>query len=101
MVGFVPIPNEESEISGGLVVWDWNHGSSVHIKRAKPSGSPVHPGGGEVRVAADLILSLELVCVVRPWRDGAVSSQHPILPRILPLFDPIPKNKKVEHYDEE
>lgn len=90
MANFVPIADEEGEISGRRGVGDGDDGPGIYVEGTEASGGSVHTCGGEVCVAADLVLGLELVCVVGVGRDGAISSQHPILPRIFSLFDSIP-----------
>lgn len=90
MTGCVPIADEEAEISSGGGVGDRDDGPGVYVERPKASGGSVHARGGEVGVAAYLILSLELIRVVQVRRDGAVSSQYSVLPRILSLLYPIP-----------
>lgn len=62
----------------------------MHVQGTKAAGGPLHSGGGEVCVASNLILRLELVGVVSTGRDGAASSQDAILPRVLPLLDAVP-----------
>lgn len=89
--GNVPVTDEEGEVSVGGGVGDGDDGPGVNVEGAEASGGSVHESGGEVGVGADLVLGLELVGVGGVGRDGAVGSQHTVLPRILSLLYTIPE----------
>jgi len=97
-----PITNQQREIPSRRAVRHRNTRPRVDIERAVPTSSSVHRRRREISVAPNLILSLKLVREIRARRNGAVCSKDPILPRVLPLFDPVPsyEERLVEAVDD-
>lgn len=90
VASLVPVANEQGEIPVGLRIRHRDLRPLVDIQSAEATGGPLHPGGEKVSVTSNLVLSLKLICIVRARRNGAVGPQDSILPRVLPLLDPIP-----------
>jgi hypothetical protein len=86
----VPVADEDGDVAVGA---GEGHGDDVAVvddDAAEAAGGALQAGGGEVEEAADLVLDLELVRPVPAGRDGAVGAEHPVLPAVLPVLDPVP-----------
>lgn len=90
VAGLVPVADEQGEIAVRLCIWHRDLRPLVDIQSTEATGSPLHSSGEKVSEASNLVFGLKLVCIVRTRRYGTVGPQNSILPRVLPLFDPIP-----------
>jgi len=90
VVGLVPISNEDSVITGGIVERDWNSGSAENPKASKSTGSFVECKRWEVVEASNLILHLKYVCEVPSWWNRTCCSRNPIFERVPSLLHPVP-----------
>lgn len=101
-----PVTTKQREIPSRRIVGNGNTRPGVDIESAEPASSAVHRRRREVRKAPDLILGLKLVRVVRARRNGAVRSEHSILPRVLSHLDSVPSDQKrlielIDHVDDD
>ena len=87
----VPVTNEYSVVILRVGIWDGNEQPAVHAEAAKATSCTMHGSCGIVDVAPNLVLNLEVICVVRARGNGAHGSQHSILPRVLPMLDAMPR----------
>ena len=92
VVALVPITNKQTEISIWVGIRDRNPRSLINVECSISSSSFVKLSWWEICEGAYLIFSLKLIGKVCVWGDGAIGSQNPILPWVLPLFNPIPKS---------
>jgi hypothetical protein len=95
----VPVADEDGDVAVGAAE---GHGDDVAIvddDAAVAAAGALQAGGREVEEAADLVLDLELVRPVPAGRDGAIGAQHPVLPAVLPVLDPVPALRNRTWYD--
>ncbi|CAH9073070.1 unnamed protein product [Cuscuta epithymum] len=90
----VPIAQEDVEVLGWGVEGDGDEGAAVDVDGAVAASSAVEGGGGEVKVAPDLVLDLELVGEVGGGRDGAHGPGSAVHPGVLPLLDATPREEQ-------
>lgn len=99
MVRLEPVADEQGEITSRGWKRDGNPWPLIDVDGAIASGRPVKDRGGEEREGTDLVLGLEVIGEVGVRRDRTVGTENPILPRILPLLDPIPSTT-YQHSDQ-
>lgn len=90
VVELVPISDENSVITGGIVERDRNSGSAQNPETSKSTGSFVECQRREVVEASNLILHLKYVCEVPSWWNGTCCSPNPIFERVPSLLHPVP-----------
>lgn len=90
MIGFIPISDEDSEISGRFGKGHRNQRPTVNSDSAVSTGCLMEVRGRKVEVASDLILHLQGIGVVLTRWDRTRSSEDSILIRVLPQLHPVP-----------
>lgn len=96
MIPDIPIPNEEGDVPIWLPKRYSDHIAVIDGDPTISSCSTMEAQGREVKVAANLVLHLELVGPVPAGWDGAVGAQNSVLPTILSLLNPIPYHQAVK-----
>ena len=71
MIGLVPVADEDSVVAVGIGEGDRDPGAAEDSDAAETAGGLVEGQRGEIVKAADLILYLQNVREVLPWRDWA------------------------------
>ncbi|WVZ68407.1 hypothetical protein U9M48_017349 [Paspalum notatum var. saurae] len=88
----VPVADEHGEVVGGVIEGDGDQVTAVHGDDAVPARRALHADAGVVEEAADLVLGLPVVRPVGVGLDGAHGARHAVLPRVLPLLDPVKRS---------
>jgi hypothetical protein len=86
----VPVADEDREVVGRRVEGDRDQVTAVDADEPVGARRPLHAGAGVIEEAADLVLGLPVVREVGVGLDRAHGAQHAVLPRVLPLLDPVP-----------
>lgn len=86
----VPVADENCVVVLRIRIRDRNEQAAVHAKATEATSCPVHGGGRIVNVASNLVLDLEVICVVCPRGNRAHSSKRSVLPGVLPMLNAAP-----------
>ena len=86
----VPVADQDREVVGRPVEGDRDQVTAVDADEPVGARRPLHAGAGVVDEAADLVLGLPVVREVGVGLDRAHGARHAVLPRVLPLLDPVP-----------
>lgn len=86
----VPITNEDGVVVSWGVEGDWDEKTAIYAEATECACRLLHADGWVIKEAAYLILHLEVVRVVRPYRNRAVGPRHSVFPRVLPHLNSIP-----------
>jgi len=93
VVSLVPVTDQQSIITSRRIEGHWNTWAAKDPDATKASRGLVEREGGEIEVAADLVLDLKDICKVSSWWDWTVGAINTVLPRVLPLQQSIPATK--------
>ena len=78
MIGLVPVSDEDGVVAGRIGEGDRDSRAAEDSDAAETAGGLVESKRREVEEASDLVLHLEDVGEVLPWRDWACCSVHTI-----------------------